>query len=545
MEEMEPMERFLAFLFLLAAIGLCFWGAGRTPLFDTDEPRYAQTAREMMERGDWVLPTFNGQPRYAKPALFYWLLVGAYRLFGVNEFAARFWSGIAAMAIALLLFFAFRNSFGETASLVAAGNWLTAVGTQIFAHAAITDMTLTAFMTGAILAFWVGWQTGRGTFFCLAAIFSAGAVLTKGPIGLVLCALILAAALFLSRSPLPRWTRHQWGWVTLCSLALFLLLALPWYVAINLRTGGEFFRQFLLVENIQRYAEGGKLPLWVHLIYFPLTAFLLAFPWSAWSIWGLGRMRRLTEWQQRWHILWQGWALVPIALFTFSRTKNPQYVLLSTPALVALATIWFVHANERRERWGRRSWLVGALVAAVLFLSLPFVLNTVPDWRMRLGGWERVDWGWSVWVMAGIWGISAVSAFLPRSAFWIVGVGALLAFHAWAFGAFALRLADYRQEPLKHFAQMAARQLAPHDLLVVYRRDLPSVVFYSHRRVLRIDDPKRLETLLRRRERVDVIVHAKALSDLQKVTGWHLVEQRRAYFWLSNRKVKCPSHPTF
>jgi 4-amino-4-deoxy-L-arabinose transferase-like glycosyltransferase len=66
---------------LALAIFLCFWETTKTPLFDTDEPRYAQAAKEMMLRGDWVLPTFNGQPRYAKPVMFYWLLIAAYKSF--------------------------------------------------------------------------------------------------------------------------------------------------------------------------------------------------------------------------------------------------------------------------------------------------------------------------------------------------------------------------------------------------------------------------------------------------------------------------------
>ena len=132
----------------LAAL-LCFWQMGSVPLFDTDEPRYAQAAREMMERDDWVLPTFNGRPRYAKPVLFYWLIIVAYRLFGVNEFAARFWSGVAALGIACLLGAMMRQAFGVDAALLTALVWLTMVGTQFFAHAAITDMVLTFFMTAS------------------------------------------------------------------------------------------------------------------------------------------------------------------------------------------------------------------------------------------------------------------------------------------------------------------------------------------------------------------------------------------------------------
>jgi len=184
---------------LALAIFLCFWGNDKTPLFDTDEPRYAQAAKEMMLRGDWVLPTFNGQPRYAKPVMFYWLLIAAYKIFGVNEFAARFWSGVAAIVIALLLYFALRTIFGQGSALAASLCWLTSIAALIFAHAAITDMVLVAFMTGAIIALWVGLVTNCTFWFLLASVSMGFAVLTKGPVGVVLPLMVFAVSAIIHR----------------------------------------------------------------------------------------------------------------------------------------------------------------------------------------------------------------------------------------------------------------------------------------------------------------------------------------------------------
>ncbi len=530
-------------LLVAGAASFCFLWSGRLPLFDTDEPRYAQAAREMMERSDWVLPTFNGEPRYAKPVLFYWLLIGAYRLFGIHEFAARFWSGIAALLIAASLFLSLRFAFNFEAAAFATLCWLTALGTQLFAHAAITDMVLTAFMTGAILAAWHGWRSGQRIWFFVATIATAGAVLTKGPVGLVLPLAILATTGIATKS----WQRKihwQWrdGWIALGCLMLFLALVLPWYWAINVRTRGAFLQQFLLVENVQRYAQSGKIPLWLHLVYFPLTAFLLAFPWSSLAIAAFTPLERLTDNQRAWHTLFRCWALVPVVLFTFSQTKNPQYVLLSTPALSALAALWVTSAASDQERGGKSLWAIAMAMAAVLLFAAHFAINAVPDWRLRLTGGEPIHLGIGFLAMSTLAAIGIALYRLPRRWLVLSGSALLLAFHFFAFHDIASQIGRYRQEPLKRFAQLASFQLAPTDQLVVYRRDLSSVVFYSNRRVMRVDDLTKLEQLLKQPRRVDVLTHVRWLPEVMRIRGVRLVERHGAFVWVSNRPATQPKH---
>lgn len=532
----------LWFLFLLASL-LCFWGSQKVPLFDTDEPRYAQAAREMMERNDWILPTFNGQPRYAKPVLFYWLLIFAYKTFGVNEFAARFWSGVAAVAVAFILYFAVRSTFGWQVGIMAALFWLTSLGTLIFAHAAITDMVLISFMTGAIVSLWFGVQTRRPIWFFLASSLCAFAMLTKGPIGVVLPVTIFSLTLFLARPvPLNRFHSRQLPLIVLGCTLLFLVITLPWYVAVTIRTQGEFLRQFLFVENIQRYAQSGKLPLWLHAVYFPIVTFGLGFPWSSIGIWALINLPELTGNQKQWHLLLRVWVILPVLIFTFSRTKNPQYVLFSVPALTALAAIWLTHSSSVNERWARIVWSAVMIFAALVLFATQPLINLNPDWRTRLAGHEPVVFGWSMFAMGLLVLMTATFIALPRSLFAVLSVSVMLGVHAIALETLIPRLGHYRQEPLKHFAQMASSKLGSNDLLVVYCRDLSSAVFYSNRKVLRVDDSKRLGELMRGDFRVDVFMHLTSFSELQRVPKWHLVEWQGAFVWVSNREARCPLH---
>jgi 4-amino-4-deoxy-L-arabinose transferase-like glycosyltransferase len=545
---------------LALAIFLCFWGNDKTPLFDTDEPRYAQAAKEMMQRGDWVLPTFNGQPRYAKPVMFYWLLIAAYKIFGVNEFAARFWSGVAAMVIALLLYFALRTIFGQESALAASLCWLTSIAALIFAHAAITDMVLVAFMTGAIIALWVGLVTNRTFWFLLASVSMGFAVLTKGPVGVVLPLMVFAVSAIIHRPAVSVPSRHLVAIGVGC-LILFLATVLPWYVAVSIRTNGEFLRQFFLVENVSRYAQGAKLPLWVQLAYFPATAFVLAFPWSAFGIWMLSSLSGLMDEQKQWLTLLQVWAILPVLVFSFSQTKNPQYVLLAVPALTSLGALLLtlpIPSEASCELWllKRRfallTWFSLTLVAAALIISSQPLINSVPNWRVRLAGDGFVDLGWSRWAMsgfvlvmciAGLLALLKIRAFSFRH-FFPISVASMLAIHAVALGSFVPKVGYYRQEPLKHFAETASSQLKRDDLLVVYRRDLSSVAFYSNRRVLRVDDPSHLIRLLRQNRRVDVLTHVRFSSDLERLKGikLHLVERCGAFLWLSNKDASCPIH---
>ncbi|MFA0771226.1 MAG: hypothetical protein REDVDVYQ_001748 [Candidatus Fervidibacter sp.] len=537
----ETMLRGLLLLTALAAL-LCFWQMGNVPLFDTDEPRYAQAAREMMERDDWVLPTFNGQPRYAKPVLFYWLIIVAYRLFGVNEFAARFFSGVAAVGIALLLWAMMRYALNADLAILTALIWLTMVGTQFFAHAAITDMVLTFFMTAAILALWCAVTVGDGRWLLTGAGAMGLAVLTKGPVGFVLPCLIVAVTVAILSRHDPHALRLPKSTAWLLSLSLFVAIAAPWYVAVALRTQGEFLRQFLFAENIQRYAGGAKLPIWLHLAYYPAAVFLMALPWSALAMCqGAKGNGRWTDDGRGWQILWRVWALLPVALFTFSQTKNPQYVLLSTPALAALTTEWIATASPSQERCGKKFWAVTMMLLALSLMLAPFLLNSVADWRMRLAGGEPVQLGWGIWGMAMLALLSVALVSLPRHQF-VVAVSALFClWHAIAFSSLVPSVGAYRQLPLKHFAQQSARQLRGGDSLVVYRRDLSSVVFYSHRKVMRVDDRRQLADLLNTPHRVDVLTHVRFLPELQGLP-LHRVERRHGFVWLSNRFAHCPVH---
>ncbi|MFC1757741.1 ArnT family glycosyltransferase, partial [Planctomycetota bacterium] len=283
------------FVIAALAIALFYTNLGKPKLWDRDEPRNARCAVEMMERHDWTVPTFNGELRTHKPVLLYWLMMSAYALFGVNEFAARFWSAGLAVGTVLLTY-----SIGRRLLCARTGFWgafilATTLMFNVAARAATPDSALMFFMTLA-LAIYVRTsfrpqesaaehtapiQSNHRTFyprrlFAIPLYAAMGmAVLAKGPIGIVLPTAIIG--LFLAivrlsdhvteiRTASNRFTRITWillrpfspfhllrtAWSMkpFTALASAMAVALPWYLLVGIETDGKWLQSFLLEHNI-------------------------------------------------------------------------------------------------------------------------------------------------------------------------------------------------------------------------------------------------------------------------------------------------------
>jgi len=380
-------------LLLVAFCGfLFFYGLGAFGLLGADEPRYAQIAREMLERSDWVTPTLNGKPWLEKPPLYYWQAAVSYRVGraflwsndGVTEQTARLPSAIdAALMIAAIFFFLrrFRPGTELDGALITASS----AGMIGFARAAATDMPLAACFTIALLA-WYSWYENRHENRHRAALavfylFVALGALAKGPVAPALAAMILvifAAA------------KRDWNIIAatlwLPGILLFLLVASPWYVAVQLRDPG-FFRFFILEHNLARFATSvyhHPQPFW-----FFLPVFLLAvMPWTVWLIAAIvARVRRMQHEGQggfrnaenSWFLFLLIWMFVPVVFFSASRSKLPGYILPAVPAAALLVTDYLAawREGERGVRWPL-AFLHGILCGALVFaaLSAPSILTT-------------------------------------------------------------------------------------------------------------------------------------------------------------------------
>jgi 4-amino-4-deoxy-L-arabinose transferase-like glycosyltransferase len=326
--------RWLLWLCVLAAlIDLRAFG-----LADLDEGFYASVAWEMRQSGDWRTPTFLGEPWFEKPPLLYWLMVGSMRVFGENEFALRLPSALMYALTILLLAWWGNRQLGAGAGSWAALLFALAPLSLILARLAITDMALAFFLTLAVIALWevrgLGWSLIGGVALGLA-------FLTKGPFGLGLVGLLY---LWNARTLHARGLRFRW---VLFALGVALLTALPWYVGVYLQHGAAFFNEFVVKQNLLRFAGGdtahSALPLIqrgdVGGVLAGIAVYLLFYVVVLW----LGGLSMVGGANVLWareddplRLYLRRWAWLVFGLFTLSFTKLPAYIFPMFPALALL-----------------------------------------------------------------------------------------------------------------------------------------------------------------------------------------------------------------
>ncbi len=366
---------FCAFLF--------FYGLGQFGLIGADEPRYAQVAHEMLERGDWITPTLGGQPWLEKPPLYYWQAIVAYKMFGVSDWAARLPSAFDASLLVLAAYFflrRFRPGFELDGALILA-SCAAMIG---YARAASTDMPLTAAFSMGMLS-WCAWsESKKQEYLLLFYVFIALGTLAKGPV-----APFLAAAVIVIYGVVARESHSIAKSLSLPGIVLFSVIASPWYVAVQLRNPG-FFDNFILQQNLGRFSQN----LYHHLepwwFYLPVIALALV-PWTIFVCAAVVRAARHCWFirdasrndhnipRNRLAILSICWVTVPILFFTISRSKLPGYILPAIPAGALLLTDYLrlkLEAGENQPAaWPAIFHAVVAMVPIVPALLIAYLVT--------------------------------------------------------------------------------------------------------------------------------------------------------------------------
>jgi 4-amino-4-deoxy-L-arabinose transferase-like glycosyltransferase len=335
-------------LLILSGIVL-FYGLGRIPLLGPDEPRYAEVAREMFSSGDFISPRLCGCLWFEKPVLLYWMAAASYKVLGVHEFAARLPCAITATLTALFLYYAVGKKADHNVAFLSAVVLLTSPIFIGFGRAAVTDMPLAWAITAALLFLLlsVDDRPRRRAGFLIAAWGMVGvAILAKGLVGIVMFVAIGAAALLLSRSPLPNTRLLALG------LGVCVLVAGIWYLPVIVENGRAFTVEFFVNHHFKRYLTNE----YHHpepVYFFPAVAILGVVPWPAFLVPALKRFResaRQPQAEARFlHWLVWSWLVIPIVFFSFSESKLPGYILPAIPALAIIIGL------EARRMWDGES----------------------------------------------------------------------------------------------------------------------------------------------------------------------------------------------
>jgi 4-amino-4-deoxy-L-arabinose transferase-like glycosyltransferase len=379
---------FCAFLF--------FYGLGQFGLVGADEPRYAQVAREMLERREWITPVLGGQPWLEKPPLYYWQAMLAYSLYGVSDAAARVPSAFDATVLVIAVY-VFLRRFRPGVELDGALITASCAGVIGYARAAGTDMALASTFSIAMLAWW-GWrESDKRIYLAAFYFFVALGTLAKGPVAPFLAALIIGLYAVAARE-LRRVVKTLW----LPGIALYCAISLPWYFAVQLRNP-EFFHIFFLQHNLERFSSNlyhHHAPFWY---YLPVTLLALV-PWAVFVTASFAESARLW-WAERstsdkvdencepqFRILLMLWLIAPVVFFSISQSKLPGYILPAVPAGALLLADYLRRHLKQQEDATPAKWLVvlhavlaGACIVPALFAGYFAVQHRLPRGQSMLG----------------------------------------------------------------------------------------------------------------------------------------------------------------
>jgi len=558
------------FWLLAAAALVLFTSLGSAALFDEDEPKNAACAREMLARGDWVVPTFNYELRTDKPVLLYWLMMGAYSVLGVNEFAARFWSAVLGTGTIFVTYHLGRQLFRPRVGLMAGFIMASSLMFVVSSRAATPDGTLIFFATLAMFLYVRSvtphasdpskrWQTtdGESTNHNTALAFDSVvprrssalvpcfaamgmAVLGKGPVGVVLPLGVVALFVLIATWTPPRRVavdgriQRVWGWFrrtasyfaphhvwqTVLALRLHvavlvvMAVALPWYALVGWKTDGAWLFGFLGNHNLGRFVstmENHRGPI----VYYIAAIAIGFFPWSIFLTLSVIQLVRQIRRREKWytgHLFLACWAGLWIGFFSLAGTKLPSYVLPAYPAL-ALLTATFLDRWIEEPSSISRALVRGALGSlAVVGLGIMIAMPILAYYLLP-GYWPLALVGLVPLIGGGYCLWLSEHDRIPASV--VTCTITSLLFCVAMFGIAAPRVGRLQNsQPLVAQAakfQGGAPRVATYDYFV------PSLVFYAQSPVARYAQPDDVREFFSTTSNAYLITRVEALEQLRGV----------------------------
>ncbi len=343
-----------------------FYRLGDVPLADPDEPRYAESAREMIERGSVMVPYFNYAPRINKPVLYYWSICATYLVLGVSEFSARLPSALAAFAMLLAAFF-FMKRFCGTGT--AAWSALVMASSPLFfvpARLVMPDMLLGLVMVLSLFSFYLGWDeqdlARKRRWYFLFYFFQVVAAWIKGPVGILIPLGVAGISLWRERDRQElAHLRPGWG------IPLVLVASVPWYLYIYLYVDQSAMTDMSTKETLGRFfvSRGRRFD---PLYYYFLVVLAGMLPWAAVLPWVLRKRFRMPE-RNRLRSFLETWFVVVLGFFTLCAMKKPQYIIMLSCVSAAWLAMMFQQALPGKG--GKRD--IGLVASLFVLLAIAIV----------------------------------------------------------------------------------------------------------------------------------------------------------------------------
>lgn len=513
---MDILKKHDSLVVFVLALGICTSFIGAYPIYILDEARNSEAAREMFVTGDIIVPYFNGQLRTDKPPLHYFFMMLGYKLFGVNAFGARFFSGFFG---ALTIWFTYRNVKQWQNGTLAVMTVVILASSLFFVqefHLAVPDPYLIFFFTFSLFSFYNHYRTGSMGWLVPFYGGMALGMLAKGPIALVLPGLILPCFLGLTGSLNVKTISKLKPFL---GLGLFFLISAPWFYLVHTATDGEWTKGFFMDHNLSRFGSekeghGGLFiltPLFVVLGMLPFSIFIIQGFQRAWKV------RKQNDFMLFSFLV----SAITILFFSISSTKLPNYPMPCYPFIGVMIAFYLYELYHSRNK--PKSVLWSLVFLTVVGIALPIGGYVVLGVEQQFLEVQRV----SLLLL-----IITAAAFL---ALYFYRKGALVkAFWSMAAGWMAMGLClfgvIYPVLTQKSPVSMALERIPEKSTIIVFKRFDSAFPINFKQTFPVFDTVDELNTYLGKHPNTYVITNTRNKEDLQALEQFHLVQEQKALF---------------
>jgi len=511
-------------LLLLAALTF-FAGLGRGAITNSDEGFYAESSREMVASGDWVTPHYNYEPRFQKPILYYWLTSATYLVTGASEFGARFWAAMAGVGLVLVTAAAGRRWYDETTGLLAGAIVATNFGYFSIGRMSLPDLPLTFCITLAIWAALVSTlerERSPRKFVVLAALGLGLGFLMKGPVGLIIPAIVIVPVLMLERRSIGLNPAD-----IVLGFLIMIAVAMPWYALMWIRHGNEYLQSFFVGDNFERFATSrfnDPRPWW---FYLPVVAGGLL-PWTPLALVWLGPITQFLRGRRAVGTIdlrLLMWALLPLIFYSISVGKQPRYVL---PVLPPLALLLASSIVERTQEWrgfdGVRSMprralpvVIGSLLSGAFFVALGILLYRAQPLLINVQSIYTTIAAYAIAIMGGIVIVMALSKNW-RSAPVVIALAAAVTLPAVQYGA----LSSGGDDTVRQMAKLVQQNRQADGEVGTIGVFVRNLVFYSGIKTVDLIGDDQIKNFLTQPNKALLIAPAAEIDRLEREHGVQL-----------------------
>ncbi|MDH4241168.1 MAG: glycosyltransferase family 39 protein, partial [Phycisphaerae bacterium] len=499
---------------LLLSVVIAFWTLSESPLND-HECFVSVAAREMLESGDWIMPTCNGELRLQKTPLSYWLVAGFSKITGqVDEFTTRLPSALfGILSVAAILYFV-NQWLSFRIAVLSAAVWATSLSYILYSHNGRPEMVVTFFIMLCLLSFYsavLAKKRKKQIIYLLVFWISfAMANLAKGPVPLplVLMPLFFYVAVFRQWKQVPKF-------LPIIGTIIFLAVVLPWPLAIASRLNWDLavWKREFVDRFFGTYASDGK-PLY----YYLPKMFQFMSPWAAFVPFALAApfYRVWNKKQPAMLFLWL-WFIVDLAFLSLSSGKRQHYILPAMPAMTILTAILLEDMAFSQKAFTkklvRNLLLLHLAILAICFIALPIIMSQLKHEFLA----EAIITSAAGLIVIIVVALMFRAGKVPSGCAAIFAGIAVLTMIGYTFLANPL---NYNQ-PSRQFSRAVARKVPPSDNLIAYKSASTRFIHYSGRRVPEIQSKSEVYELYK--QGAWVVAFGKYLDELLEGNSFDIV----------------------